>query len=1068
MDIENNDLLDCLTIRTPENNNPIRFSNISPMDFNFAEILRRNLTNREIKVGHPPEAKRLEKEIRGKSMQEEQDSAEVTTLEDIFKSSWVVYNPPSRYSKWQLTNSSSLIQTNNTGSYVKGQEKNFGTIAISNYRLERDGASINAKIKIGSDGESGLVFNFIDGKNYCVLRYRHNDKWPPVDAIAVYHIHDGISQLKADEVPSEINLANSEVNFAIIQQANDVLLKVYSFTQEWPIVIPNVKLSKGLGLGVYSRYCTDAEYLNLTVSELPSSSVASSEKILLPQDIHREPEKEYEKTYSLQEVDLRSLGWLQQIQRLFSEVVFSNKRFSIAESRYEDETSKEDISPEALNNIESYYRNAFNKKLDCDRKYSEFKGFLASEGIQVDDPKDVGVNILGKSEINLKKNVTIKNIKTWRSFYIQYDIYFYRGGRRHLINSYRNRVRHSTYIRTDYGVYNQTGARGGSIVSFVTKKWYETNFVEDYETKVVEVNNTIDIFSDLKDFIKNKEHQASDVLDDVAKSSFSADIREYSYQSGEYIDQYGETLQDHVIKITEEPDPNREDIIILKEIDQLDSDAGPSKLLLVKNPTFSGKQIHPPTFLFEEDYMLDVGWSGIGLGEFSHSINLFPGEEREMKVVTTRKRSWETVRKTSQKQKTESKTETTDNTKRNDSFEEKLNNSFENSSKFDSSSEKTSSYDVSGEVSANWGWGNAKVKAGKKGSSTSKANSSLSSVQKNVNDTCKKASAEVSRNNKVSFGSTSELETNLEEKMTGEDMESETTTIKISNINEGKTLNFNFFQITNIYNTKLKIEDVKIHVSTGIEIIPGTGITVSKSYDIEDYANIMQDLRMYSVDDRREIVKAISAQIMQRYLHIKADSVDDDPLLLQADDGLSHYQMRILRNKCAKILYQPDVFEVADNDEILQEALNQEPVSSADTRTETAATEPPAVAAQPEIFDEIDTFKQRFPEQLYEFSQSRFKVMALEVGDGEYYTINSGKYYVDSEVGLKPATEDYLELRRQIETERQQALVEDLKERIKAGVFIREYPVGLASLSINSDTKEQQEAAKITSVDEVQ
>jgi hypothetical protein len=57
---------------------------------------------------------------------------------------------------------------------------------------------------------------------------------------------------------------------------------------------------------------------------------------------------------------------------------------------------------------------------------------------------------------------------------------------------------------------------------------------------------------------------------------------------------------------------------------------------------------------------------------------------------------------------------------------------------------------------------------------------------------------------------------------------------------------------------------------------------------------------------------------------------------------------------------------------------------------------------------------------------------------------------MDSEVGLQPATEKYLEDRRDIQTEKQRAEVEEIRARIKQGVFHPPLPAGLTSLAVNN------------------
>ena len=518
----------------------------------------------------------------------------------------------------------------------------------------------------------------------------------------------------------------------------------------------------------------------------------------------------------------------------------------------------------------------------------------------------------------------------------------------------------------------------------------------------------------LKEHLMQNTNELNTLKSELEDSVLENDIREYKFMEGEYVDQYGISLQDHVLKLSTDSDLSKDNVMIIPISDS--GDEKPEQMAIIRNPQLSGKQIHPLSILFEENYIMDVTWSGIGLGEFSHSVNLFPGEEREMKIVSAKKRSWETVMKTSQLSKSGSSSEAAVASKRNDSFEDNLQNSLDNSNEFKTSDSSTSTsstdFKTGAKAGGSWGPFSASVDANyaKKNSGTSKKDSSskLSSIAKTARNTASKSSSEVSQNNKVSFSSSTELSQNLESKIAGEDSETETTTISISNINEGKTINYNFFQVTNIYATTIRIDDLKVHINTGIEIIPGTGITIKKTYDAENIRNMLHDFSIYSSEDRKRLLMAIVAQLITRYFFITGDVIDDDPQILRTKN-VEPEQLIELREKCFDLLANLDE---EDKD-----------------------------------FDEL--FDEEFSAALDQFIKSKFYIQPFEIGEKDFYVVNSGKYYVDAQVGLKPATEAYLERRREIETERQKALVEELKQRTEKGVFFQELPEGMSSLSLN-------------------
>ncbi len=979
--VSREELLKNLSIRIPESTNPIHFSNISPMDYHLAEILRKNLTNREITVGKPPEAKLLEREILADKSPEEESNP----YEQVFEKKWEVFDPSKKRSQWSITKEKRLIQTANCGYFLKGKDKNFGTVAINKQRFDQSITSLSARITLGNEGESGVVFNFENSKDYFIFRYFHNDAWNPQDSCALLRVSNGFVKEVGEVKRLPKNYSRKDATLTLRQQSGTDLLCLFSVGNEThQQIVKNVTLTAQSGVGFYSRYCDDAVFHGLQVKTGAVTTVLLPHSLELPED----STEEYKKEFLMEEVDLRPINWLNQAQQLWAEKYFANERFTLAQQRYKRATNDINITPAELDNHEGYYRSAFNKKIEADQKYQEFKDFLAKQGIHLREPSG-STDVLGNQPITLKQTIVQQRVQTWMEFYIHYYAYN---------TNYVNRVRHETFMRTNRGRYKY--------YSWVEDKWCHRAYRTVDQKKEVQVTSSQSLFDNLSNSISGET---------TGNPSVERDIREYTLVNGEYTDQYGITLQDHVIDITENPRENREDILILSNTE---------KRLVIKNPVFSAKQLHPPSFLFEENYTLDVGWSGIGLGEFCHSINLFPGESREMQIVSTKKRSWERISKSSSKQSSTASSESTAETKRNDSFESSLQDNFESSAASSQSSTETTNVSVSGEVSAGWGWGRASIKAGYSNNRSNSSNSSTSSMLKKVSNTAKKCSSEVSQNNKVAFSSTSEMSASLEEKVTGEDMESETTKTTIANINEGKTVNYNFFQVTNIYSTKLRIDDVKIHIDTGVEIIPRTGITIRKSYDIEDFGSIIHDLRIYPLADRQEIAKGIAAQILTRYACLKDDVVDDNPQIISFLNG-SDYKLKQLRSKCESILFDEKKFvpplvkekkNVDKNDEV-----NQKP-----------------------------KFFQPFPDSLLTVLKLKSTVKPLKIGERDFYTVNSGKYYVDAQVGMKPATEEYLEDRRRIETNRQVALVDELKQRTEKGIFYQPLPDSLTSLSMEN------------------
>ena len=97
-----------------------------------------------------------------------------------------------------------------------------------------------------------------------------------------------------------------------------------------------------------------------------------------------------------------------------------------------------------------------------------------------------------------------------------------------------------------------------------------------------------------------------------------------------------------------------------------------------------------------------------------------------------------------------------------------------------------------------------------------------------------KTASETSKTNKTSIKKASEQES--------ESMDKRLETIEISNQNVGKTLNYYFFQLQNIYKTITETENVKIVINPGHEIIAKSGISDVRVFDLADFGDIFEEI----------------------------------------------------------------------------------------------------------------------------------------------------------------------------------------------------------------------------------
>lgn len=374
--------------------------------------------------------------------------------------------------------------------------------------------------------------------------------------------------------------------------------------------------------------------------------------------------------------------------------------------------------------------------------------------------------------------------------------------------------------------------------------------------------------------------------------------------SSGFYNQFGQSLQNFMSN-----NSDNDSVVVLPYFDSVGSISN-EVIQVVRNPIASNKTPGMPVIKLVESYTLEVGWQGYALGELSHSFNLFPGESKELVVEKSTKKtskiSEKVGREEARKQSTTSSfednlsSELSSGLKGFESSEMKSNDASSSKSldKNSSSDESSNSQDitetqdrnweVSAKADANWGWGSAEISGSAGGKSNVNANTksnrkstwnnsnedayeiskstegqlknnqSSEVMKKNLSNSVKKVANETSSNNKLEFSSTSSEE--YQEESSNKEV------IKLENPNIGKTINYNFFQVQNIYGTQTNISDVKIVVDSGKELIDKTGINDVKVYEIEEFGKIFCNS---DGSDRSAIISAIIARkVLNHYANI--------------------------------------------------------------------------------------------------------------------------------------------------------------------------------------------------------
>jgi WD40 repeat protein len=419
-----------------------------------------------------------------------------------------------------------------------------------------------------------------------------------------------------------------------------------------------------------------------------------------------------------------------------------------------------------------------------------------------------------------------------------------------------------------------------------------------------------------------------------------------------------------------------------------------------------------PVIKFVETYRVGIRWTGYHLGELSHTENLFPNQSKEIRVERTLRltRRQEESKLTSQTQTTKNSTSFEENLAKEISLKETTSAEQEDINKTTvktgaettSENQTTTSEDFS--IRADMKspipgvQGGIESKYGKKNDSTNKnsrkdtleqvnenqgrtaTKESKEAFSKDTSNTIRKVASETSQENKV------EIRVSTSEESSSTDSRIET--IKLENPNLGRTINYHFFQIQNGYEVTTTLIDVKIYVDMNREIIKGSTVTDIRIFDLEELGKIFAD---ESEDPRYLLTAAIIArQAFKNYLA-------GVPGIGRGNGALSIHP---------SFLVNRDFFDTVNFTKKL---------TKTDIKSENLLRE---------LYEAMSYLK-----------QVPFEFHEREVNPPKEFFINAGAYYLDSEIGSMPATEKYLEDRREIETSKQKALVDQLREQTNQKVF---------------------------------
>lgn len=378
--------------------------------------------------------------------------------------------------------------------------------------------------------------------------------------------------------------------------------------------------------------------------------------------------------------------------------------------------------------------------------------------------------------------------------------------------------------------------------------------------------------------------------------------------------------------------------------------------LAFHRPTAGTTPIAFPELDVVESLTYRTAWERTEVGELVKAVNLAPGERRTITVS----RAFEQESTTATTSSSVFDLASTDSSDLSTELERTLRTESELSAK--------ASATVSGK--AKWGWGSAE------GSATASGETSLKDMSNSIAKSAQKAARSVSeqRREEVSTNSTSRTTVTT----------SETSEATIENVNKGRTLNLFFHRIYNRFTGQLVLNNLRLNVRSGVELIAGSGIRSQRSYSIHEIEAAIEELSKTPI-----------------------------PMKI-TDDDQWRFRTSVLRAVSTLVL---------DEYHVLTESLKWGEGFEASIRELIASVQPTDRLSAP-----TDDPEQQFRQaaQVFEDQLAPMQATGVPINKTPLLVAASG-LYLESHVGTLPATEPYSERMRDAAYERELAEIEQLR-----------------------------------------
>ena len=434
----------------------------------------------------------------------------------------------------------------------------------------------------------------------------------------------------------------------------------------------------------------------------------------------------------------------------------------------------------------------------------------------------------------------------------------------------------------------------------------------------------------------------------------------------------GIPIRDILKKCEDNEEFRRKCVIVLPEYDFILSNKSYyTGAFFYYNPLPGLVPIKFPSIGFREDLSYRMIWRGCELGQLMSSINLAPGETRTMTATskflrtTSETASFRSVSDVNTSESFDMATE----------FQEEASRELKKSDSFSAS------------ASGSGGFGPFSASASASGSRST----NLTTFSKEMNKIAKKTARNINRKLSQEVSTTNSETTQVSEE--------NTKTITISNINQGSTLNLLFYQLNNRFEGGLYLQELEIMVGSTKELIAGSGVFETFSFRLHELEDVFKVLHPKNLKGKLPAnfdYTVYWTKLLDKFIAIlKDDYAISVAKTISSTAALLDFP---ITTQLVEKIKDIKAIKASGYSDVTKELLVKNKSSILD------------------VISLVETPEERL-EALIELMSSR-KLNANKALAAEIMIIPSGGLYVDSVVGVMPATERYSEQMRNLEANR--------------------------------------------------